>query len=131
VEGAVELPVAAAVEAVALVFARAGVERGNAGVAGEPGVRLSNTPNVPDSTFGRGKSPAYGAHVPGVPSRSTAAEANGTASLREDVSSATGRGIIQSQCRSTMAARTMRFRRSWPGTCVVAAASTPSTAWCA
>jgi hypothetical protein len=84
VEGAVELPVAAAVEAVALVFARAGVERGNAGVAGEPGVRLSNTPNVPDSTLRRGKKPCLRAHVPGVPSRSTAAEANGTASLREE-----------------------------------------------
>ena len=35
VEGAVELAVAAAVEAVALVFARAGVEWCNAGVAGE------------------------------------------------------------------------------------------------
>ena len=39
VQGAVELAVAAAVEAVALVFARAGVERCDAGVAGQLGVR--------------------------------------------------------------------------------------------
>ena len=39
VEGAVELPVAAAVEPVALVFAGAGVEWGDAGVAGELRVR--------------------------------------------------------------------------------------------
>jgi hypothetical protein len=35
VQGAVELAVAAAVEAVAAVFAGAGFERGDAGVAGE------------------------------------------------------------------------------------------------
>jgi hypothetical protein len=35
VEGAVELAVAAAVEAVALVLAGAGIERGDTGVAGE------------------------------------------------------------------------------------------------
>ena len=39
VEGAVELAVAAAVESVALVFAGAGVEWCDAGVAGELGVR--------------------------------------------------------------------------------------------
>jgi hypothetical protein len=38
VQGAVELAVAAAVEAVALVIAGAGVERGDASVAGELGV---------------------------------------------------------------------------------------------
>jgi hypothetical protein len=40
VQRAVELAVAAAVESVALVFAGAGVERGDAGVAGQLSIRV-------------------------------------------------------------------------------------------